>query len=730
MKLTVLEPHGGSHKMSVAIRSMLADITAAEPVALSCECDIDSLSRAILTESEKADILIVVGQMKNGENARLAAANAFGVSLKMSKKAAAHIKTTCERLREDAAAFSNCALLPENAMAVVGEGIIPACFCVSEERVILLFDEQKDTELLTQLSAMITAICAENEVEQAVEPPTAQPEPIDFDTPYSNDLIFAAARAAEPKQAANSIANDAAQNAEQQKRQFAAAASKKIKKKSAPKGGGRRRKITLPFRIKEMRGAIIGCAAISIVMIFALIMGLVSSKDEEKPLEEPPMQSSISVSEPKKAKKEREEYVYNGEDDDIGEDEEPEKEQKEKSQAASAEPAPSKPEQVSEAVSKAPQQSQAAESQAPVSQPEPQSQPEPISQPEPQQSQPPQTVTVVVSQAEPPAPVQSSEPEPEKPEREEYVYNGEDDDAGEDEEEQEEQDEQDDEDDNDEITRYNRLPKADDDAFDEKLTYITNGKRYKMNAYDLVCQILQNETRGLFDEEALKAHAVATYSMIKYNNARGLAPSVLLKSNVSDAVEDAVSEVLGVAVYYNNSFANTVYHSTSSGNTTSSQSVWGGALPYLVSVKSKDDSNSPYYKASYKISSSQLAKRIEKTYGIDVSGDPEDWIEIEHDAPGGYVGTVIIDGETRAQGGTMGNAKITGRSVRENLLSFAIRSHCFDLEYDDDDDEFIFTSYGYGHGVGMSQYGAHYMAQRGYNFVEILHHYYPNTEIY
>ena len=52
------------------------------------------------------------------------------------------------------------------------------------------------------------------------------------------------------------------------------------------------------------------------------------------------------------------------------------------------------------------------------------------------------------------------------------------------------------------------------------------------------------------------------------------------------------------------------------------------------------------------------------------------------------------------------------------------------MKYDERGDQFVFTVFGYGHGVGMSQYGAHFMAQEGYNFVEILNHYYSDTEVY
>ena len=46
------------------------------------------------------------------------------------------------------------------------------------------------------------------------------------------------------------------------------------------------------------------------------------------------------------------------------------------------------------------------------------------------------------------------------------------------------------------------------------------------------------------------------------------------------------------------------------------------------------------------------------------------------------------------------------------------------MEYDG---QFTFTTYGYGHGVGMSQQGADYYAMQGWDYEEILTHYYTGT---
>lgn len=43
--------------------------------------------------------------------------------------------------------------------------------------------------------------------------------------------------------------------------------------------------------------------------------------------------------------------------------------------------------------------------------------------------------------------------------------------------------------------------------------------------------------------------------------------------------------------------------------------------------------------------------------------------------------------------------------------------------------EYVFTGRGWGHGVGLSQYGAKKMAEEGYDYMEILKHYYTGVDI-
>ena len=65
-----------------------------------------------------------------------------------------------------------------------------------------------------------------------------------------------------------------------------------------------------------------------------------------------------------------------------------------------------------------------------------------------------------------------------------------------------------------------------------------------------------------------------------------------------------------------------------------------------------------------------------------------------------------------------------GTDIRKKLN---LRSTDFNITVASD--KVVVATYGYGHGVGMSQYGANGMAKEGYNYKEILSHYYTGIEI-
>ncbi|MDE6764456.1 MAG: SpoIID/LytB domain-containing protein [Oscillospiraceae bacterium] len=252
----------------------------------------------------------------------------------------------------------------------------------------------------------------------------------------------------------------------------------------------------------------------------------------------------------------------------------------------------------------------------------------------------------------------------------------------------------------------------------ETFTAKFNGSTQTVNAYDLICQIVNNEMSPSFSDEAIKAQAVAAYSYVKYHNVNGLTPSVLVKKNPSDRIKNLVSEVWGVCCYYNGSVAQTVYMASSSGYTADAEHVWGGSVPYLKSVYCPFDvGNDPNYGSTLEVSESSMRSMLENSLGISLSNNPYNWLKIQNYIDGNYVYEISVDGQKT----------ISGKKLRETVMGHKLKSAAFDVSYKDG--VFIFTTYGYGHGVGMSQNGANILAKQGYTYYDILKFYFTGIEI-
>ena len=72
----------------------------------------------------------------------------------------------------------------------------------------------------------------------------------------------------------------------------------------------------------------------------------------------------------------------------------------------------------------------------------------------------------------------------------------------------------------------------------------------------------------------------------------------------------------------------------------------------------------------------------------------------------------------------VGNINLSGIEARK---IFELKSSNFIFNIDGDN--IRFNVIGYGHGVGLSQSGSDSLAKQGYNYKEIINHYYKNVEI-
>ncbi len=243
----------------------------------------------------------------------------------------------------------------------------------------------------------------------------------------------------------------------------------------------------------------------------------------------------------------------------------------------------------------------------------------------------------------------------------------------------------------------------------------------KVSLEEYVLKALSKEMPASFEKEALKAQAVAirTYTLKKkqtknekHENAVVCTDSnhcmAYMKEEIEEKyrekLEGAVLETSGQVLMFDKEYASTVFHAISSGRTENSEDIWGGEVPYLVSVESLDDIKVKGYETKVTVSYNEFINKLG-------AKDFEKVIGEEQRTEAGAVKTI-----------TLCEKEYTGAKVRE---LFNLRSSNFKIE--EDDGNYIFTVYGYGHGVGMSQHGANNYAKAGYTYEEILNHYYPGT---
>lgn len=271
---------------------------------------------------------------------------------------------------------------------------------------------------------------------------------------------------------------------------------------------------------------------------------------------------------------------------------------------------------------------------------------------------------------------------------------------------------------------------------------VDKNKVEKMDIEEYLYGVLSSEMPSTFDEEALKAQAIAarTYVIYKmennittgHKNATVCTNSAHCQAYTSYTdlkqvkgedwiktdyikIKKAVDDTKGQIVAYNNEIILPLYFSTSSGKTENSKDVFSTQYPYLVSVDSPYEENSPKYSTTYSIKKTKFIQYIKSMYPqINISSDKiDEEVNIVDRTEGGSVKIIKV-----------GNIRISGTDIRK---IFNLNSANFTISYNDD--EVNFTVKGYGHGVGMSQWGAQGMAEKGSKYYEILFHYFKGTEI-
>nr|MBP3258483.1 stage II sporulation protein D [Bacilli bacterium] len=247
---------------------------------------------------------------------------------------------------------------------------------------------------------------------------------------------------------------------------------------------------------------------------------------------------------------------------------------------------------------------------------------------------------------------------------------------------------------------------------------------------EYIIGVVAGEMPASFDIEALKAQAVAARSYVltkmkqnfknDYDVVDTISNQVYLDDNKLrsnwgnnydvniNKVKEAVISTRGEYLTYNGEVVNAFFFSTSVGKTENCVDVFGGNLPYLVSVDSSwDEDVSPVFAVEKEYTLDDFYAGLDLPYAEDIK------MEIIDTTSTGRIKKIKIN-----------DKEYTGSEVASKL---SLRSAFFKIEQDGN--KVYINTKGYGHGVGMSQYGALAMAKRGYNYKEILKHYYTNVEI-
>ena len=281
--------------------------------------------------------------------------------------------------------------------------------------------------------------------------------------------------------------------------------------------------------------------------------------------------------------------------------------------------------------------------------------------------------------------------------------------------------------------------KWEDLATGETFQVLLDGNIVEMDVNEYLWGVVAAEMPASFELEALKAQAIAarTYALRKAGAGSANHPLAQIcgdhtccqayispadaagnwganAENYTRKITAAIVETNDLVILYDGALIDAVFHSSSGEKTQNAVEVWGGSVPYLVSVESPEGEDVPNYHSSVSVDLQSFQDKLLKDYPEAVFGEnPETWLGAVTRTDSGSVSEIVI-----------GGVPVTGRQVRS---LYGLRSANFTMSVEGD--AVVFDVIGFGHGVGMSQYGANSMAKSGSTCEEILKWYYTGVEI-
>lgn len=287
------------------------------------------------------------------------------------------------------------------------------------------------------------------------------------------------------------------------------------------------------------------------------------------------------------------------------------------------------------------------------------------------------------------------------------------------------------------------------------LKFIVEGDRITavncIGMEDYLMSVISSEMKSSASIELLKAHAVISRSWLKARLKDHKAGHEHfdvcaddhcqryqgLTMAVGDDVCRAIDRTWGQVLEYGGDICDTRYSKCCGGRTELFSTCWEDMdLPYLQSVED------PFCDCE----NSSILSQVLNDYDLHTA-DFHDWTvqyttdelsELVRTRTGIDFGTIVaLEAVERGPSGRIKYLRITGTlreevigkelAVRKALSSSHLKSSAFEIEKSPDG--FVLRGRGWGHGVGLCQIGAAAMAAQGYDYRQILSHYYVGAEI-
>ena len=287
------------------------------------------------------------------------------------------------------------------------------------------------------------------------------------------------------------------------------------------------------------------------------------------------------------------------------------------------------------------------------------------------------------------------------------------------------------------------------------LKFIVEGDRITavncIGMEDYLMSVRSSEMKSSASRERLKAHSVISRSWLKARLKDHKAGHEHfdvcaddhcqryqgLTMAVGDDVCRAIDRTWGQVLEYGGDICDTRYSKCCGGRTELFSTCWEDVdLPYLQSVED------PFCDCE----NSSILSQVLNDYDLHTA-DFHDWTvqyttdelsELVRTRTGIDFGTIVaLEAVERGPSGRIKYLRITGTlreevigkelAIRKALSSSHLKSSAFEIEKSPDG--FVLKGRGWGHGVGLCQIGAAAMAAQGYDYRQILSHYYVGAEI-